>query len=138
MQQSTAASRASNQNTERGEPSKHRAERVIKHRAGSVIARPQGAAYREELELRTVGDQLLDRIEYIDQMASIGADRRYADARTAVQLKMINFGHTEARIACARRRSEGGPRSAFSFSERTSPSNRSNSSAPTHMAMRTG
>jgi hypothetical protein len=86
-EQSNPASGASNQT--------QRAERAIKPRARSVIARPQRAAYRQQLELGTVGDQLLDRIEYLDQMCSISADRRYADARTTVQLKMINFGHTE-------------------------------------------
>ena len=96
MQQSTAASGASNQTPASGASNQtQRAERAIKHRARSVIPRPQGAAYRQQLELGTVGDQLLDRIEYFDQMRSIGADRRYADARTTVQLKMINFGHTE-------------------------------------------
>ena len=64
-----------------------RAERAIKHRARSVIPRPQRAAYGQQLELGTVGDQLLDRIEYVDQMRSISADRRYADARTTVQLE---------------------------------------------------
>jgi hypothetical protein len=55
----------------------------------------QCAVYRQQLDLRVVGDQLLDRIENIDQMRPIGADRRNSNPGPPVQLKMINFGHAE-------------------------------------------
>jgi hypothetical protein len=80
----------SEQQIDRSEGSKQ-----SRHRARSIIPRPKHAAYRQQLEFGTVGDQLLDGIEYVDQMRSISADRRYTDARTTVQLEMINFGHTE-------------------------------------------
>ena len=60
-----------------------------------IVSGSQGAAYRQQLELRTVGNELLDRIQHLDQMRPIGTDRRNADSCPPMQVKMINFGNAE-------------------------------------------
>ena len=61
----------------------------------SIIGRSERAAYREQLDFGTVGDQLLHRLQYFDQMRPVRAYRGYSDAGPPVQSKMINFGDAE-------------------------------------------
>jgi hypothetical protein len=66
-----------------------------KKRETSIISGSERAAYGQQLDLGAVGDEVLDGIEHLHEMRPVGAHRGYPDTCPSVQLKMINFGHTQ-------------------------------------------
>jgi hypothetical protein len=61
----------------------------------SIIGGSQRAADRQQLNLGTIGDQLLGCIENVDEVCAVGTHRGYSNRRPSVQLEMINFGDAE-------------------------------------------
>ena len=47
--------------------------------SGARAALIKGAAYRQQLNFGAEGDQALDRIKYVHQMGTVGADRCYSN-----------------------------------------------------------